>query len=613
MGCINLLDPLLSSRIAAGEVIERPQSVLRELLDNAIDAGATEIRVSLDNGGIDRLSVADNGSGISREDIALIGSRHATSKIHTQDDLYSIETLRFRGEALYSVGAVSRLTISSRDRSTREGSTLTIDNGRREEITSAAPDAGTVVSSENLFGDIPARRAFLKRASTEASMCRSILVAKALAFPSIHFSLTVDSALRLDWPICATLKERVMFLYRSEGIAEADTEELHYESGDYSIDIIAGNSAVKRSDRKGIRIYVNNRPVDEYSIVQAVCYGYGELLPGGSFPYAAVFIHDNPELVDFNIHPAKREVKIRNAAEIHHAITVMLQNGIKRKIPEISPLQPEFYLGKAERRESVFSPQSGNPSQMHSPQMKEMPETLSERVSTYRERDSRWLEKAKALSESRKKLSEKVPEPAEKEETEDIPIRYIGQAFKLFLICERGDELYLVDQHAAHERILYDELLSQKTVQPLLVPIRIEADAILDEFLSGHSEVYTKMGIMLSRRSDGIWEITALPSACRQIETEITDFISSARYDEKELESKLFAVIACRAAIKAGDSIDRWSAEELLKKVFQLDEPACPHGRTFLIKLKEKELRQMVGRSGDSNGTERVSSVPLSE
>ena len=162
MARINLLDPLLSSRIAAGEVIERPQSVLRELLDNALDAGADEIRVAIEGGGIDRLSVADNGSGIAREDLDLIGSRHATSKIHTQDDLYDIRTLGFRGEALYSIGAVSRLTISSFSSETSKGSTLVIDNGRREDITSASPDKGTIVTSENLFSEIPARRGFLK-------------------------------------------------------------------------------------------------------------------------------------------------------------------------------------------------------------------------------------------------------------------------------------------------------------------------------------------------------------------------------------------------------------------------------------------------------------------
>ena len=596
MNRINLLDPLLSSRIAAGEVIERPQSVLRELLDNALDAGADEIRVSIEGGGIDKISVADNGSGIAREDLNLLGNRHATSKIHTQEDLYDIHTLGFRGEALYSIGAVSRLTISTHSEETGEGSTLVIDNGKREDITSGSPDKGTIVTAENLFSEIPARRAFLKRTSSEAALCRQLLVSKALAFPSVRFIFVSDGAIRMDWPICNSLKERVMYLYRGDGIADADVDELKKDGEYYSVTIVAGHSAVKRSDRKEIRVYVNNRPVDEYSIVQAVTYGYGELLPGGSFPYAAVFINDAPELVDFNIHPAKREVRIRNKAEIHHAITTLLQNGLKRKIPEIiPPVQKEFILENTTKIEKQFIPEKTERTVTYSQPYHREGYTAERINAEYREKDKRWLEKAKALQKEReiKRNVETVQTAAPEGET----IRYIGQAFHLFLIAEKGDELYLVDQHAAHERILYDELLSQKTVQNLLVPIEIEMDPISDDFLERHAEVYTKLGIMIARKGDGKWEITALPAACRAIESEIIDFIQSSRLDEKELESKLFAIIACRAAIKAGDEIDRWSAEALLKKVFELDEPACPHGRTFLIKLSEKDLRMMVGRT----------------
>lgn len=594
---IRLLEPRLASRIAAGEVIERPQSILREFLDNSLDAGATEIRVEIEGGGVDRLSVIDNGIGISREDLEVLGNRHATSKIHDEDDLYSITTLGFRGEALYSIGAVSRLSIKTRSSETSEASTLVIDNGRREPIISSGPDKGTIATAENLFSDIPARRSFLKRAQTEAQMVRALLVSKALAFPSVRFSFVSDGALRLDWPAAETLKERVMMLYRSEGIADADVEDLHTEGEGFSIDIIAGNSSVKRSDRKEIRVYVNNRPVDDYPIQQAVTYGYGELLPGGSFPYAAVFIHDSPELADFNIHPAKREVKLRNKAEIHHAITTLLQSGIKRKIPRIEPIQPEFYLDNARRTEN------GRPAQPYHQQSYHKPASsgfspMGERSQSYTETDKAWLEKAKALKERRMEAKAENPEATE-EKTEDsrIPFRYIGQAFNLFLIAEIDGELVFIDQHAAHERILYNELIKQKSVQKLLVPIHIETDSISSAFLDRHSHVYTKLGIMLAKRDDGEWEITSLPAACRPIETEIVDFIESSRLDENELEAKLFAVIACRAAIKAGDSIDRWSAESLIERVLALDEPACPHGRTFIIKLSERDLRLMAGRT----------------
>ena len=587
---INILPSLLSARIAAGEVIERPASVLRELLDNALDAGADDIAVTIENGGIDRLTVADNGSGIARADLYNIAKRHATSKLSTDDDLYRISTLGFRGEALYSIAAVSKLTISTCSSETGERSTLSINNGLRSEITSQGPDRGTVMTSEHLFEDIPARRSFLKRASTEGMQCRNLLVSKALAFPSVRFTFTQDGTMRLSWPKCGTLKERVMMLYEESYLASADVESLHADYPDFSLDIIAANQSAKRSDRKEIRIYVNKRPVDEFSLVQAVTYGYGELLPGGSFPYCAVFVQDKPELADFNIHPAKKEVKLRNGAEIHHAVTMLIKNGINRVIPEVN-------LHEAEYKDLFGSEPEKAPPKPQQPFRYPAPERrggscFSEKPQ-YSETDKAWLSKALELKRKREEAHTEPVKPLK----EEPQLRYIGQAFRLFLICEKDGDLWFIDQHAAHERILYDELLEQRNVQKLLVPLRIEADSETDAFLSEHSQVYTKLGIMLSRRDDGVWEVTSLPAACRQIEPQIAEFISTCRLDEAEMESELFAIIACKHAIKAGDEIDRWSAEDLIRKVFALKEPACPHGRTFMAKISEKELRQLVGRT----------------
>ncbi len=587
---ITQLDPRLASRIAAGEVIERPQSIARELLDNAIDAGADEIRVEIDGGGIERLSVIDNGKGISRADLEKIGLRHATSKIREEDDLYKISTLGFRGEAIYSISAVSRFTIKTKSAETGEGSLLVIDNGERHPAEPYGIDKGTIASSENLFADIPARRYFLKRPSTEANLIRNLVISKALAFPSIRFTFVSDGAIRLDWPAAASLKERCMMLYRSLGIADADVDSIERKGEDFSVAIISGNSSLKRSDRKEIRIYVNGRPVDDYALSQAVIYGYGELLPGGAYPYAAVFIEDSPEMVDFNIHPTKKEVKLRNAAEIHHAISDGLKKSVERRIPEAS-VQREFYLEDSVR---TYEPnQARTPSKAPSwtpPKAQPFSHASSSpsipaRMTAYREKDNSWLDKAKSMKH------EEMPVP-----DRSISFRYIGQAFQLFLIVEMEGELLFIDQHAAHERILYDELIAKHDVQKLLVPISLEADRALSDFLDQHAEVYSKLGIILMKNEDD-WEITALPASCRPIESEIVDFIKSARLDGEELESKLFAVIACRAAIKAGDPIDRWSAEELIRKVFQLSEPACPHGRTFITKLSEEELRTLAGRT----------------
>lgn len=596
---INQLSSRVAARIAAGEVIERPESILRELLDNALDAGADEIVIEIENGGIDRVKVSDNGKGITRDDLAVIATRHATSKIEREDDLYNIKTLGFRGEALYSIAAVTRLSITSFDRDEGSGNRIVIDNGERGIIEKAAISRGTIIEAENLFMDIPARRNFLKRPQSEAQSCRNLVLSRSLSNPAVSFKFYSDGALKLNFDKAESLKERVMMFYRPMGIADADVMHLKGHDEEFSLDIIATTSARFRSDRKEIRIYVNGRPVEEFSLTQAVTYGYGELLPGGSFPYAAVFINDNPELVDFNIHPAKKEVKLRNLKDIHHAIVLLLKNGIERKIPEIKAEETPSLFNGEEKVEEMRKPffQSQGHYNLHSDRTGEAKRSYD---AVERPQDRAWIEKAKEIRkerEERRRLAEENEKNKESENEERGPkFRYVGQAFNLFLIAEKEGELYFVDQHAAHERIIYDELISKKTVQPLLIPIEIDAEDDVVRFLDKNPSIYGHLGIMLEKKGDK-WFITALPSVARDIEKEVSSFIALNTGDEKELESNVFAIIACKAAVKAGDRLDRYSAEAILEKVFMMEEPACPHGRTFLIRLKEKELREMVGRT----------------
>ena len=602
---INQLSAKISARIAAGEVIERPESILRELLDNALDAGANEIIIEIENGGIDSVKVTDNGRGIEKEDLEIIATRHATSKIKDENDLYNIKTLGFRGEALYSIASVTRLTITSFDREKGEGNRIIIDNGERGKVEKAAINLGTIIQAENLFMDIPARRNFLKRPSTEAQSCKNLVIARSLANPSVTFKFYSDGALKLNFDKAENLKDRVMMFYRPMGIADADVMHLRGNDEEYSIDIIATTSARFRSDRKEIRIYVNGRPVEEFSLVQAVTFGYGEMLPGGSFPYAAVFINDNPELVDFNIHPAKKEVKLRNIKDIHHAIVLLLKNGIERKIPEIRKedetpflFDQKPFISNERKRDYTWPAHQEEETRKEYTLTKRVTEHPSSYNTESRPRDNSWIEKAKEIKRTREEREKADDSVIRTEEAEDsgIDFRYVGQAFNLFLIAEVNDELYFVDQHAAHERIIYDELLSKKSVQPLLVPIEIDAEEDVVKFLDENAYIYERLGIILEKK-DGKWFITALPAVAREIEEEVASFIALNTGDEKELESNVFAIMACKAAVKAGDHLDRYSAEAILEKVFKMEEPACPHGRTFVIRLKEKELREMVGRT----------------
>ena len=359
---IKSLDSTLRARIAAGEVIERPQSVARELIDNAIDAGADEITLSIRGGGIDELMLTDNGKGISREDLPLAVTQYATSKISKLDDLYHLKSMGFRGEALHSVAAVSKLTIASSWKG-QQPWTYVVDNTREISLTPQGPDRGTVVKVEDLFSEIPARRSFLKRPASEGTLCRNVLLSKAMPFENIHFTFIQDGAIRSDLPKRGTLFDRVLDIFcEDEAFNRKEFVYMEREFGDFRIRIVTSLAGIRRSDRSRIKVYVNNRAVEEFSLVQAVCYGYGETLPGGSFPYTALFIDDNPELVDFNIHPAKKEVKLRNKAAIHHEIHSLISSSLPRQIPGIAARksdedsQPYLAPSAAQTQTSFISP-----------------------------------------------------------------------------------------------------------------------------------------------------------------------------------------------------------------------------------------------------------------
>jgi DNA mismatch repair protein MutL len=591
---ITVLDPLVARRIAAGEVIERPASVVRELLDNAIDAHPSMITVALTEGGTGMITVMDDGDGIAKEDLPLCCVSHATSKVHTLDDLYHLSTMGFRGEALYSISSVSRTTIASAVPG-EEPFSITVDNGKTNPIVPGGPDKGTRVTVEGLFMDIPARRQFLKRPATEAQMCRNVFLEKAMAFPQVEFRLDMEGERTANLP-ATTPKGRVVDILKLDHRVDAtEMEELSSQSERFRLYAVTSSPALHRSDRSGITIFVNKRPVEDYALVQAVTYGYGEMLPGSSFPYCSLFIDIDPTLVDFNIHPTKREVKLRNKAEVHHAVSQLIQGGMRRTIPRMvvqttTVAQPTLPL------ESVHQerPEHAAPSASHEPQ----PSYQGEKPL-----DPEWFSKAREILQSPPQARMEVDKTREAadswdvQQQEDQPIVYIGQAFNLFLIAQKGDDLYLVDQHAAHERILFDELRTTKQVQTLLVPRSFEVAPDVDAYLAQNLDVYLNLGIKLEKGTEPLmWKLLSVPSLMRDTEGEIVDFIREETGSSQEVEKGLYAIVSCHKAIRQGDVVDRATGAELVRQVFRLEDPVCPHGRTFVIRLSKKELMEAVGR-----------------
>jgi DNA mismatch repair protein MutL len=599
---IALLDPLVARRIAAGEVIERPSSVVRELVDNAIDASPSSITIVLEEGGISHISVIDDGSGIAKEDLPLCCESHATSKIKTLDDLYHISSMGFRGEALYSISAVSRTTIASKAEG-EDPATITVDNGKSGEVTSGGPDKGTKVTVENIFSAIPARREFLKRPSTEALMCKNVVLDKAIAYPDISFKMTNDGEVLLMLSKSDKKGRVIDVLSEDKKIVPSEMRELSASFPRFSLYAVASAPSLYRSDRSGIRIFVNNRPVDEFSLVQAVTYGYGEMLPGGAFPYCCLFVTIDPTLVDFNIHPTKREVRIRNKAEVHHAVTTMITEQMRRVIPRLvlsdtTVVQPNLNIQKQETeakpnyQRDAEKPEGKSYSASRSP--------FYNKEAAKKPVDPQWFEKAREILSATHLTEDKSQEKVDSwdaQQDEEAPLNYIGQAFDLFLIAEKGDDLYLVDQHAAHERILFNEIRSKKGVQPLLVPLPFEVDPEVDQYLEGNLDIYLNLGIKLEKKENLLWNLLSIPALFKNIEGEIVSFIQHHTGDGAEVEKGLYAIVACHKAIKAGDKVDRTTAEMLLKEVFALEDPVCPHGRTFVIRLQKDELKQAVGRT----------------
>lgn len=552
----------MARKIAAGEVIDRPQAVLRELLDNALDAGATRLDISWRAGGLQALEVGDDGHGMSRADLELCWLPHTTSKIETEDDLERLRTLGFRGEALASIAACSRLTIRSGTGAGASGQ-VTLEDGLPPRYEGGPALRGTRITVEDLFGNLPARRKFLKSAAAEGTLCRRVLDERALAFPGVAFTLWTDGVRRVDYP-AQTPGERVLAVcgppWSSAGLLAWTHEEPGVRLTGYAL-----KPPASRSDRKGVRVYANMRPLQDYALVQALCHAFEGYLPGGAYPHAVLMAEVDPGLVDFNIHPAKREARFRNASALHHAVVESTRRALEGQrlrfpAPESAAASPPGFS---------FGP----PDQAPAP-------TPAAGVW-----DAVW-EQARTAG------------PVEvREQAAADGFRYLGQVLGVFLLAERGRELYVVDQHAAHERLLFDAFRARgPEVQELLLPLRFRPEDEAAEALARHWQDYAPLGVRLRPAGDGAYDLEAVPLAVAGLEKTVVDFVSRNVRPVADLEKDLYASVSCRAAVMDGDPLDPATARDLLRRTFQLEHARCPHGRPIWTVLTREELFTRVGR-----------------
>lgn len=573
------LSGAVARKIAAGEVIDRPAAVIRELLDNAIDAGASRIEVEIDSGGIERIRVRDNGCGMTRDDLELCTKTHTTSKISSEDDLLTLSTLGFRGEALSSIRAVSSLEIMT----ARDGHSWKLDD------RGISPDRlpeGTVMELRGLFANFPARRQFLRKPSSEAALCRQIFMEKALPWPEITFRYTSGTSQPFMLPAVESLRERVLSAFDPpEG--ESFFHALETEGEGFTATIVAGTTAVTRANRKNIMIFVNGRRIQEYGLVQALEYGAEGYFPNGTHPFAILFVTMDSSLVDFNIHPAKREARFRDLPALHHATSSLMRNFFRNNaIAGTVRTAPEQHreLFPSERQDTNRLPDSSRPR-------------------FTRDSFARYDEVSGQNDTTATLAREALSGPGWNTDTKNEPsastFRYLGQVLGTFLVVETDSSLMLIDQHAAHERILFNAMKDSRTpVQELLVPYNIETSSREeDRILEQYGASLAQAGFVLEPAGSGCWQVTAVPSRWTGTAEDLKKDILETGREPGDLITHLLARAACRAACKDGDLLDPATARKLVEQTLALEEPVCPHGRPVWTKLTRKELFERVQRT----------------
>ena len=687
----------VARKIAAGEVIDRPNAIVRELLDNAVDSGADWIQVEIEGGGIERIRVVDNGIGMTRQDLENCARPHATSKITAETDLMNLSTLGFRGEALSSIAAVSRLQITTATQDEAGNSSswrLTASVTQEHHIVPANLNQGTIVQSQALFENFPARRTFLKRPAAETTMCRQTFVEKSLPRTDISFRLLVDGKQRLDLPKGQSLAQRF-----TEGLGLKESPELFYEihsspesqelsQQDWKFTIIIGEPSVARNDKKLIYIYVNGRKITEYSLMQAIDYGATGYFPNGTHPVAALFLEVNPALVDFNIHPAKREARFKDIAPIHRSISQAVRQFFRNySVSKIStqavdalfpsedthqkepqkpsslvaqtlwteehghtteniydqdPLQVSSKKWWQQSREEHFKNScstgdfSKKPSSPHadvrntffndcysqdiptgetlaatpSPNYEAPRKSFSE--TAFLEDESTKTSSSRTCSSrtdffgdsfSNQSLLSQAPAKQNSAGTQPKGFRYLGTTQGVYLVVELGDSLYLIDQHAAHERLLYNQFIAQAGQrQNLLVPYVIEtASSADDEYLRSLQDSLCAAGFEVKEgESEGDaprWEFYSVPVQWKGTEADLERDLLNKRIAPEELVASLASTNACRQAVMDGTVLDDDTACQLALDTLALEDPHCPHGRPLWLKISREAMDRGVKRT----------------
>ncbi len=599
---IRPLSPEVSSQIAAGEVIERPASVVKELMENALDAGASNITVTISDAGRKLVEVADNGNGIESEELMLAVARHGTSKLAKAEDLFHIETLGFRGEALASIASVSHLTITSKVAKSDGGARLRVDGGRLGKLQAIGAPEGTVVRVEDLFYNVPARLKFLKTTLTERRAIDALMTRYALAYPDVRFRLDEDGRVTLQTSGDGDRRAVLALLYGVE-TAKQLLEIRAEEEGARLLGYISP-VALTRSNRKDITIFVNGRWVQDTPLTTALLQAYHTLLMVGRYPLGAIFIEIAPEEVDVNVHPAKAEVRFKEPDRVF----AFVQRAIRRGLLAYTPVPPAGNPAERPGGWANVQPQARQPGLewkiVHE-------EQLTEADIPAAQPGGQQLK-----GEIKPGIDETASAPVGTEEAapddqRSVPLlRLVGQIGATYLVAEGPDGLYLVDQHAAHERVLFEKLMAQhdqKRIpsQALLTPTTVTLPHASAMLLASQLPVLEHFGFAVEEFGPDTFQVRAMPALfagsdpAAALRAVVEDFEEDEVPLQNEVEKKLAARVCKRMAVKAGQTLSPEEQRALLTDLESCESPrTCPHGRPTMIHLSVETLERQFGRKG---------------
>jgi DNA mismatch repair protein MutL len=587
---IRFLSSEVASQIAAGEVVERPASVVKELLENSLDAGAGAIQISVDEAGKRLIEVADDGSGIPSSELELAVSRHATSKLVRSDDLFSISTLGFRGEALASIGSVSRMTITSRVRDEMEGACLRVEGGRLGSLTKVGTTVGTTVRVEDLFYNVPARLKFLKADVTERRAIDSLVTRYALAYANKRIKVSDGKNVVLQTTGDGDRRAILAALY---GVDVAKQMlEIQSEEGGFKLSGFISPTSLTRSNRKEITFFINGRWVHEVALNTALLQAYHTLLMVGRYPLTALFLEIPPEDVDVNVHPAKAEVRFRNQDRVFSFV----QRSVRRTLLAYSPV-PSM-------APSLWGNVRTLPTEPTRHTSLDWDIAHDELLSSGEQR----LETAPEVESPVSNLQ--LPNPPPPQIATMPLLRLIGQIGASYLVAEGPDGLYLIDQHAAHERILFEKLMAGRAAQnipsqALLTPAVVTFPPHAANLLISQFPILQRFGFDVEEFGPNTFQIRAMPALFTGSDPSaalgalVEDFEEDETPLQNEIEAKLAARVCKRMAVKAGQLLSNEEQRALLMDLESCDSPrTCPHGRPTMIHLSVDMLERQFGRRG---------------